>query len=232
MCSPFCFNTRSATPCCISCLQQAQSFLLFVHGLYLSVFRHTAAEISVAVVNKSSVVAKMGDRLATIDMGRKLGGLCSFCGSCTHLTQCGLCQNLALYQVASWSIQPFGHNKHGPKICGGSAPFLGRGAGSLSNTVAWDEAYLDTKWHLDPSLHLAATDIGRKLGGSAPLGEGELGPHLTQCGQGWGLPACQVSSWSVQPFGHNTPTSQTWQDRQDRQRSDSIGRTVLQTVAQ
>ena len=75
MCSPFCFNTRSATPCCISCLQQAQSFLLFVHGLYLSVFRHTAAEISVAVVNKSSVVAKMGDRLATIDMGRKLGAV-------------------------------------------------------------------------------------------------------------------------------------------------------------
>jgi len=41
------------------------------------------------------------------------------------------------------------------------------------------------------------------------LGEGELGPHLTHCGQGQGLPACQVSSWSVQQFGHNTPTSQT-----------------------
>ena len=38
--------------------------------------------------------------------------------------------------------------------------------------------------------------------GSAALGE-ELGPHLTQCGQGRGLPACQV--------GHNTPTSQTGQ---------------------
>jgi len=34
----------------------------------------------------------------------------------------------------------------------------------------------------------------------------------------------------MQPFGHNTPTLQT--DGQDRQRSDSIGRTVLQTVAQ
>jgi len=34
----------------------------------------------------------------------------------------------------------------------------------------------------------------------------------------------------MQPFGQNTPTSQT--DRTDRQRSDSIGRTVLQTVAQ
>jgi len=77
--------------------------------------------------------------------------------------------------------------------------------------------------------------MGRKLGGGcAPLGEGELGPRLTQCGQGWGLPARQASSWSVQPFGHSARTSQT--DRQtgqtDRQRTDSIGRTVLQTVAQ
>jgi len=49
---------------------------------------------------------------------------------------------------------------------------------------------------------------------------GELDPHLTQCGQGRGLPACQVSFWSVQPFGHSARTSQTdrqertWQDRQ------------------
>jgi len=66
-----------------------------------------------------------------------------------------------------------------------------------------------------------------------PLWGGELGLHLTQCGQGRGIPACQVSSWSVKPLGHNTPTLQTdRQERTDRQRSDSIGRTVLQTVAQ
>jgi len=40
-----------------------------------------------------------------------------------HLTQCGLSRGLPLYQVASWSIQPFGHNKHGPKI-GGCATFV------------------------------------------------------------------------------------------------------------
>jgi len=34
---------------------------------------------------------------------------------------------------------------------------------------------------------LATIDMGRKLGGCAPLEEGELGPHLTQCGLGWGL---------------------------------------------
>jgi len=64
-------------------------------------------------------------------------------------------------------------------------------------------------------------------------GARELGPHLTQCGLGRGLPPYQVTSWSMQPFGHNIYTNVT--DRQtDRQwqRSDSIGRAVLQTVAQ
>jgi len=103
-------------------------------------------------------------------------------GAGPYLIQCGLGRDLPPYQVASWSIQPFGHNRHQPK-----------------------------------------------MGGCAPFGEGELGPHLTQCGRGQGLPPCPVSSWSVQPFGHNTPT---FTDRTDRQRSNSIGQTVLQTVAQ
>jgi len=68
------------------------------------------------------------------------------------------------------------------------------------------------------------------VGRLCPFGDGELDPHLTQCCQGRGLPACQVSSQSIQPFGHNTPMSQT--DRLDRQWSDSIGWTVLQTVTQ
>jgi len=91
-------------------------------------------------------------RLATIDMGRKLGSVPPFLWGGElgpHVTQS--CLGLRPYQVASWSIQPYGHNRHGPKI--------------------W--------WRC------------------APLGEGELGPHLTQCGQGRGLPPCQVSSWSV-----------------------------------
>jgi len=45
---------------------------------------------------------------------------------------------------------------------------------------------------------------GPKIGeGCAPLGEEELGPHLTQCGQGWVLPPCQVFYWSIQPFGNS-----------------------------
>jgi len=65
--------------------------------------------------DKSSAVAKMGDRLATIDIGWKVGrGCCGGTGSSLghYLTQCGLGRGLPLYQVASWSIQPFGH------ICG------------------------------------------------------------------------------------------------------------------
>jgi len=38
---------------------------------------------------------------------------------------------------------------------------------------------------------LATIDIGRKLG-AVPFGE--MGPHVTQCGLGRGLPSCQVAS--------------------------------------
>ena len=41
-----------------------------------------------------------------------------------HLAQCGLSRDLPSCQVASRSMQPSGHNRHGPKI-GGSVPFLG-----------------------------------------------------------------------------------------------------------
>ena len=65
--------------------------------------------------------------------------------------------------------------------------------------------------------------------GAVPPFFGAL-PHLRQCGLGRDLPPSQVSSRSIQLFGHNTPALQT--DRQTGQQSDSIGRTVLQTVAQ
>jgi len=65
-------------------------------------------------MNKSSAVAEMNDRFATIDMGRKVGegGCCApFRGGAgSHLTHCRLDRGQSSYQVASWSIQPFGHN--------------------------------------------------------------------------------------------------------------------------
>ena len=80
-----------------------------------------------------------------------------------RLTQCGLGRDLLPYQVASSSIQPFGHNRHGPKT-GGCAPFMGGlrphltqrrlGRGLPPYQVAFD-----------PSSRLATIDMGQKLGG-------------------------------------------------------------------
>jgi len=51
---------------------------------------------------------------------------------------------------------------------GGCAPYGGE-AGSPRNNVAWAEAYLCTKWHLDTSSHLATTDMFQNWG-LCPLG--------------------------------------------------------------
>ena len=83
---------------------------------------------------KCSAVAEIGDRLATVEMGWKLAGRAPLGAAGPYLTQCRLGRCLPPYQVASWSIQPFGHNRYAPKI-GGSAPFWGRLAGFPSNTM-------------------------------------------------------------------------------------------------
>jgi len=62
------------------------------------------------------------------------------------------------------------------------------------HNVAWAEAYLRTKWHLDPPNRLATIDMGRKLGDLPLLEERELGPNLTQCCLDRGLPPYQVAS--------------------------------------
>jgi len=53
------------------------------------------------VTNKCSAVAEMGDRLATVDMGRKLGAVPLLGELGPHLTQCGLGQGLHPYQMTS-----------------------------------------------------------------------------------------------------------------------------------
>jgi len=147
-----------------------------------------------------------------------------------HLAQCSLGRGLRPYQVASWFIQPLGHNRNGLKI-GGSTPFLGRGAGSPSNTKS--PGLRPTSAPSGILIHPAVWPqrTWTENGGCAPLGAGELDPHLRQCGRGQGLPASQVSSWSIQPFGHSTQTyRQTERPGRTGQRSDSIRQSVLQTV--
>jgi len=105
------------------------------------------------------------------------------------------------------------HNRHEPKIGAAVPPFCGGGAGFPPNTMSLGPR--PTSLQSGILIHPAIwpRQIKDEKWGSVHLWEGELGRYLTQCGQGQGLPACQVSLWSKQPFGHNTPTSQTGQDR-------------------
>jgi len=164
-------------------------------------------------------------------------------GWSSRLTQCGLGRGLLPYEVASSSIHPLGHNRHGPKT-GGCAPLRGAANTTTSNTTLPGPRFTSVpSGHLDSPSRLATIDIGRKLDGGYALffcggtgspsntkspgprptsipsgilvhpavwsqyawaencgapppfwGRGELGLHLTQCGQGRGLPACRVSS--------------------------------------
>jgi len=76
----------------------------------------------------------------------------------------------------------------------GAVPLLGGGTGShLTQSMAWAEAYLRTKRHLDrspfdPAIWPQQIGLWAANWGLCPYGEGELGPHLTQCDRGRGLP--------------------------------------------
>jgi len=78
------------------------------------------------------------------------------------------------------SMIPSGILIHPAKL-GGCAPFLGRKSWvPMQHNVAWAEAYLRAKCHLDPSNRLVTIDMGRKLAGSAPfLGRGGGSPSNT-----------------------------------------------------
>jgi len=127
-------------------------------------------------------------------------------------------------------MQPFGHSRHGPNVGEAPPPFV-EGAGSPCNAKS-------------PGLRPTAIPSGilmhptvwprqmcaKNLRGVAPLGEGELGPRLTQCGH------CVPSFILIHPTvwrQYTSVTDRTGRGRQtDRQWSESIGRAVLQTVAQ
>jgi len=131
------------------------------------------SHITITVSYKCSAVAEMGDRLAIIDTGRKYGGCAPFgmgAGSPCNTMWPG---PRPTFVPSGILIHPaVCHNKQAENC--GLCPVLRRGAGSPSNTVAWVEAYLHTKWHLDPSSHLATTYMGRNWG-LCPFGGGGPG---------------------------------------------------------
>jgi len=167
-----------------------------------------------AYVYKSSAAAEMGDRDHN-GHGPKRGGglLCPFRGRAGSLSNTmwhgqsatslpsGVFMGRALlpYQVASSSIQPFGHNRHEPKT-GGCAPFRGScgavplfgGAATSCNTTSPGPSFtsvVGTKWHLDPSSRLATIDMGQTLAAAVPFfWGGQLGSHPTQSHLGRGQP--------------------------------------------
>ena len=157
-----------------------------------------------------------------------------------HLTRCGLGRGLPSYQVPSWFIQPFGHSSHGPKsgrLC--MALFRGRWVpistisdGSrptsspsdiLIHPALWPQWTWAENWGIVPPFF---------WGGGAGSPSNTMWPGPTP------IFHAKFHFWFIQPFRHNTPMLQTHisTERQtgqtDRQRSDSTGRTVLQTVAQ
>jgi len=143
-------------------------------------------------MRKSFLIAIVKERLNSLNISH------SYC----KISSAKLLEITFSFGIICRTSSQRGHNRHGPKRGGCCAPFgewvgsclpplLGRGSWvPIEHNVAWAEVYM----HPDPYSHFATTDMGRKLGGLCPFGEGKLGPHLTQCGQCRGLPACQVSS--------------------------------------
>ena len=80
----------------------------------------------------------------------------------------------------------------------GGCPFVGGGAGSPSNIVPPGPrpTSVPSRLHLDSSSRLTTTDMADNWG-LCPCGGGELGPHLTQFGDGRGL---LLAKFQLDPF--------------------------------
>jgi len=126
-------------------------------------------------------------------MGQKLSGGCALfsggAGSPSNTKSPGW--SLPPYQVACWCSQTFGHNRNRPKIGGRLCPLFEEGDLSPHLKVAWAEAYVHTKWHLNLSNRLATTDMGRKLG-TLSLWEGRVGSSSNTMWPG-SMPTCVPS---------------------------------------
>jgi len=113
-----------------------------------TVAKRSPTSVAAEQLCNRSAVAEIGNRLATTDMGRKVGAAVPL--SVRELgPTCRLGRGLPPYQVVAWSIQPFRHNRHGPKSGGCCAPFRGGKLGphptqcgpgrglSLCRVVSW-----------------------------------------------------------------------------------------------
>ena len=130
--------------------------------------------------------------------------MCPFRGGAgsPSITECGLGRGLLPYQVASSFIQPFGHNRHGPKIgWAWVCSFFWVSWVPIEHKVAIPSGIL-----VHPAVWPQRTLVDSKIGGCAPSGEGELCPHLTQCRK-WHLDPCSrlVTIDVGRKFGGSAP---------------------------
>jgi len=99
------------------------------------------------------------------------------------------------------------HNRHRPKSGGLLCPLLGGSwVPHLTQYVTWAVG-----WGRPSSVPAAVWQVhGPKMGVLFPFFWGELGPHLTQCGLGRGLPPYQVAYWSVERLPKITTALSIW----------------------
>jgi len=122
-------------------------------------------------------------------------------------------------------MQLFGHNRNGPKIA------EGKGTGSPSNTKS--PGPRPTSIPSDILIHapFGRNRYGPKIGGLCPFRGGGAGSPLNTIWPG-SRPTCMPSFILIRPTIWPQYTVTDRQADRTGQRSDSIGRTVLQTVAQ
>jgi len=141
--------------------------------------------VAINIIHMSSAVAEMGDRSHNRHGPKEGRLLCPFRGGA------GFPSNTMWPGPRSTSVRSgvFIHPcsrlvtiDMSQKLGGGCAFFSGT-AGSPSNTKSPGPrtSFIPSGILVQHYSRLATTDIGRKLGVCAPLGDGKLGPHLTQC---------------------------------------------------
>ena len=133
----------------------------------------------------------MGDRLATIDMGRKVGAAVPLSvGSWVSIFIWA-----EAYLRTKWHLDPSSRLAtmiRAEKWWGCSAHFF-RGTGSRSNTIlpGLRPTSVPSATFIHPVVWSQQT--WPKIGGGCAAFLGELSPHLTQCALGRGLPPYQMA---------------------------------------
>jgi len=128
-------------------------------------------------------------------------------GTGSRLTQCGLGRGLSPYQVASWPASSHLATITMDRKVGAAVPLFG-GAGSPSNNVVWAESIFVPSGIL---IHLAVwpQQTWAENWELCPFWGGAGSPSNTRPGPS---PTSTPNGILIhQPFGQNTPTSQTGQ---------------------